>query len=52
MDKCKCIKILLNAKVRNPKSRLLHLVSEPWLGRLGRHSKAPIGLGSRLLSPY
>ena len=35
--------ILLNSKVRNPKSRLLHLVPQPWLGRLGRHSKAPTG---------
>ena len=35
------MKILLNAKVRNPKYRLLHLVSQPWLGRLGRHSKGP-----------
>ena len=33
--------VLLKSKVRNPKSRLLHLVSQPWLGRLGRHSKAP-----------
>ena len=32
---------LLKSKVRNPKSSLLHLVPQPWLGRLGRHSKAP-----------
>ena len=32
--------VLFKSKVRNPKSRLLHLVSQPWLGRLDRHSKA------------